>query len=121
MEAKAFATGEAESMNTAGPSISSETMGASYNVKVANPGPPSPDPLSEPYLMPTVHGRNGSMEKVDPAIVQTPLGGMMPGPLAIAPAIVPPTGWTQPVPDEEHGWYAGVGDSFPEGCPVPLR
>jgi hypothetical protein len=100
---------------------SSEMLGARLGVRVAHPGPPSPDPISEPYLMPSVAGRNGSTEKVDPAIVQTPLGGMMPGPNAIAPAVVVGQDYRAPVPDEAHGWGAGIRDGYPEGSPIPHR
>jgi hypothetical protein len=116
----AFARGESEAYNTGGPTITSETMGAPTGITASRPGPPSPDPLAVPYLMPSVHGRNGSMEKVDPSIVHTPLGGMMPGPFAIAPA-VPVNDFRAPVPDAIHGWDAGVRDGYPEGCPVPVR
>lgn len=117
-----FARGEAESMNTAGPVIAQpEPMGARYGITVANPGPPSPDPLVEPYLMPPYHGRHGSNERVDPAIVHTPLGAMMPGPNAIAPAVPVADDYRHPTVDAAHGWYAGVNDSYGEGCPIPLR
>jgi hypothetical protein len=114
-----FQTGEEDSDLSAPPI---ETMGARYGISVAQLGRGAHVQLKSNYLMPSVHGRNGSMEKVDPAISLTPLGGMMPGPNAIAPAI--PSGTVgaflhQPAEDQEFG--SGVLDGFPEGCPVPLR
>lgn len=77
------------------------------------------EPQTEPYLMPPSHS-GGNV--VPPAIAQTPLGGMMPGPNAIAPAI--PSGAVGAFlhqPAEDGGFQSGVIDSYPEGCPVPLR
>ena len=99
-----------------------ETMGARYGISEtrfapAGRGEPS---QPEPYLMPTVHGRNGSTEIVDPAITQTPLGGMMPGPYAIAPAVM--AGEVGAFPVSDHGGFgSGVIDGYPDGVPIPVR
>lgn len=101
-----------------------EKIGPRYQIRpgVTRPGPTEEtDRLSEPYLMPTVHGRNGSMEKVDPAITHTPLGAMMPGPFAIPPAIPSGVLGAQQVYEGAQGFDAGVADAFPEGSPVPYR
>lgn len=112
-----FDAGESDS-DTAGPPITQEQIGPRMAIKVAHPGPPSM-PTQVPYLMPSVAGRNGSMERVDPSIVQTPLGGMMPGPNAIAPAVM--AGQVGAFPVSEGQFGQGVADSYPEGCPIPLR
>jgi len=79
-------------------------------------------PQRSAYLMPPYHGRNGSNERCAPGISLTPLGGLMPGPNAIAPAI--PSGAVGAYlhePAEDGGFQSGVIDSWPEGSPVPLR
>jgi hypothetical protein len=114
-----FTEGESDA-DTGAPPI--ETMGARYgiNVKLPQTGRGAHEQQTEPYLMPSVHGRNGSLERTVPAIVQTPLGGMMPGPNAIPPAIVVGSGYfAVPEPGEGRPFGAGIGDSYPEGCPVP--
>lgn len=103
------------------PPITSETMGASYGVKAIRPQRGVQEHLSEPYLMPSVHGRNGSLEKVDPAIVHTPLGGMMPGPNAIPPALPIHGVGEFPMPPERGPFGEGVVDGWPEGPPVPVK
>jgi hypothetical protein len=118
-----FTTGEMEA-DAGGPSVSAqESIGASYKIVTTVPGSRGAHVQQRSdYLMPSVKGRNGSTEKVDPAIVQTPLGGMMPGPNAIAPAI--PSGSVGAatfVPNEDKGFGAGVLDGYTEGCPVPFR
>jgi hypothetical protein len=75
-----------------------------------------------PYLLPSVHYRNGNMERVAPSITLTPLGGLVPGPNAIAPAV--PSGNVGAVfsPDPSHErmeFGMGIEDSWPEGSPVP--
>lgn len=115
-----FAAGEADAAGAPGPR--QETMGAMYKITMAMDGRGAHEPLVEPYLMPPYHGRNGSNERTVPAITLTPLGGMMPGPDAIAPAI--PSGSVGAFlhqPQETGGFSSGVRDGFPEGCPVPLR
>lgn len=98
-----------------------ETMGARYGIKVSQPGRGAHEQQTEPYLMPSVQGRNGSMERTVPGIVQTPLGGMMPGPFAIAPAIVVGSGYFHvPEPGQARPFDSGVADGYPEGCPVPI-
>lgn len=102
-----------------------ETMGARYGINgvtLPQTGRGGHEQLRDDYLMPTVKGRNGSTERTEPGIVQTPLGGMVPGPNAIAPAI--PSGSVGAatfVPNEDRGFGAGVLDGYGEGCPVPLR
>jgi hypothetical protein len=114
--ADSFVTGEDDAESSA-PSI--ETMGARYGIKVSQPGRGDHQDLTEPYLMPSVHGRNGSLEKVDPAITQTPLGGMMPGPYAIAPAV--PAGNVGAFHCNDNGGFgSGVIDGYPEGAPIPI-
>lgn len=114
-----FAAGEVDSDQGAPPI---ETMGARYGISEIQPasqGRGEHEPQQEPYLMPSVHGRNGSMERVDPAITLTPLGGMMPGPFAIAPAIPDVSDYRAPVPDEAHPFDEGIVDGYPEGAPFP--
>lgn len=111
-----FTAGEADA-DTQAPPV--ETIGAHYGISVSNPGRGAHEPQQEPYLMPSVHGRNGSTERVDPAITQTPLGGLMPGPNAIAPAVVVGTDYRAPDHGDVGGFDSGVIDGFPEGCPVP--
>lgn len=113
-----FTAGESDA-DTGAPPI--ETMGARYGISVSQPGRGDPNPQVEPYLMPSVQGRNGSTERTVPGIVQTPLGGMMPGPNAIAPAIVVGSGYFHvPEPGQVRPFDFGVQDGYPEGCPVPL-
>jgi hypothetical protein len=112
-----FAEGERDSSANQQPI---EKMGASYKIKVAHPGPPSPDPLVETRLMPSVQGRNGSMEKVDPAITHTPLGALMPGPNSVPPPITVDPNYRHPIPGEARPFYAGVRDAHGDGSPVPL-
>lgn len=101
-----------------------ETMGARYGIGVVMPVYPqrgAPGPLVEPYLMPPYHGRNGSNERTVPAIVQTPLGGMVPGP-ALPPPIVHGAVGAAMVPGHEAMEFTmGIGDGWPEGFPVPVR
>jgi hypothetical protein len=116
-----FEVGEVEA--TQGPTPAApETIGARYGIHEtryrALPEVGLQKHLTEPYLMPTVHGRNGSLEKVDPAIVQTPLGGLMPGPMAIPPAV--PAGQVGAFPVKQTTFGQGVADSWPDGCPVPV-
>lgn len=120
MDAASFALGEDEPQ---GQPI--ETMGARYgigNTKLPQTGRGEHVQQTEPYLMPSVHGRNGSLERVDAGITQTPLGGLMPGPNAIAPAVVVGSGYfAVPEPGEGGPFASGVADGFPEGCPVPYK
>lgn len=117
-----FSAGESDA-DMGAPPI--ETMGARYGiggVTLAQTGRGDHTQLVEPYLMPPYHGRRGSNERTVPAIVLTPLGGMMPGPNAIAPAI--PSGSVGAYlhqPAEDGGFQSGVIDGYGEGCPVPLR
>lgn len=117
-----FSAGEGDA-DTGAPPI--ETMGPRYGIGVVNAigaERGAPQPQTEPYLMPSVHYVNGNMETVAPSITHTPLGGLMPGPNAIAPAI--PSGSVGAFlhqPAEDGGFQSGVIDGFPEGCPVPLR
>lgn len=115
-----FAQGTQDA-DTATPSIASETMGAAYQI---NPTPRYPERGEEthpiPYLMPSVSYRNGNQERVDPAIVHTPLGAAMPNRLAIAPAVRVGQDWRQPVPDEAGPFVTGVSDSWPDGYPIPI-
>jgi hypothetical protein len=115
-----FAVGESEA-DMGGPNITRECMGprCGISVTMAHSGRGEPAVPLQPYLMPSVAGRHGSMEKVDPAITLTPLGGMVPGPDAIAPAVM--AGHVGAFPVSEGNFGAGVADSYPEGCPVPLR
>jgi hypothetical protein len=117
--ADSFAAGEADS-NTAGAPITQEVIGPRMKITVAQPGSGAQaHQTSEPYLMPTVAGRHGSMERVAASITQTPLGGLMPGPNAIAPAVM--AGHVGAFPVSEGQFGQGVGDGYPEGCPVPIR
>lgn len=112
-----FTAGEADA-DTGAPPI--ETMGARYGVTEAMPGRGAHEPQVEPYLMPSVAGRNGSMERVADSIGLTPLGGMMPGPFAIPPAIVVGSGaW--PVPEDGNEFHAGIADGYYDGCPIPFK
>ena len=116
-----FTEGE---MDSDAPPIASETMGARMHISVNRPSAGVQEHLTEPYLMPTIHSRNGDMEVVMPSIVQTPLGGMMPGPNAIAPAVLGGQVGAFPLPEggvERSEFSMGVSDGFPEGSPVPVR
>lgn len=115
-----FTLGESEA-DMASPGIAPEMAGPRCGISVTLPqtGRGEPDRPLPPYLMPTVAGRHGSMEKVDPAITLTPLGGMVPGPNAIAPAVM--AGEVGAFPVSEGNFGSGVADAYPEGCPVPLR
>lgn len=115
-----FAVGESEA-DTAGPPITREAMGPRLGINVTIPQTGRGEPAAplEPYLMPSVAGRHGSMEKVSPAIVQTPLGGLNPGPYAIPPAVYAPIDYRQPCPEEGGSFVAGLGDGYPEGLPIP--
>ena len=117
MDPDDFAGGEEDAAGALAPPI--EAMGARYGISVAQPGRGGHEPLVDSYLMPSVAGRHGSMEKVDPSIVQTPLGGMVPGPDAIAPAVM--AGEVGAFPVRDIGFGSGVVDGYPEGCPVPVR
>ena len=112
-----FGAGEADA-NTAGASITQEVIKPRLAIKVSRPGPASPD-VQVPYLMPPVSSRNGSMERAADPITLTPLGGLMPGPYAIPPAVMSGHVGAFPVSEGEFG--QGVQDSYPEGCPVPIR
>jgi len=101
------------------PPISREMLGARNQITVARLGRGAHEPLQEPYLMPSVQYRNGNMERVAPGITQTPLGGMMPGPFAIAPAIVVGNDWHAPYPEEATEFTMGIEDGYPEGVPIP--
>lgn len=117
-----FAAGEADA-DMGAPPI--ETMGPRYGINgvtLPQTGRGEPGPLVEPYLVPPYHGRHGSNERVTPSIVLTPLGGMMPGPNAIPPAIPSgAVGTALHAPNEDMGFGSGVWDAWPEGSPVPLR
>jgi hypothetical protein len=103
-----------------------ETMGASYGIKamsVHGGGRGEHVPQSVPYLMPQVTMRNGGTERVADAIGLTPLGGLMPGPNAIAPAVPAGQKGALFAPDDAHdsrAFDSGVIDGYPEGCPVPF-
>ena len=113
-----FAAGEEDAVAPAPPI---ETMGARYGIGVAHPGRGAHEPQVEPYLLQPVTGRNGSTERTVPGIVLTPLGGMMPGPFAIPPAVPFIEDYRAPVPNEAGPFTNGIGDGFPEGCPVPFK
>lgn len=113
-----FAMGESGDNGPSG----QETMGARYGIGVMQvhgtaDGAPTP---REPYLMPSVKYRNGGTERVADAIGLTPLGGLMPGPNAIAPAVPHGGVGTQAVWEYEgRPFDSGIIDGFPEGCPIP--
>lgn len=100
-----------------------ETMGARYGINVMSVHGGSRgahEPQVSNYLMPLTTYRNGGTERVADAIGLTPLGGLMPGPNAIAPAI--PHGgvgaqhvWSH----ESRPFDSGVIDGWPEGAPIP--
>lgn len=105
-----------------GPPI--ETMGARYGISETlyahgvSEGDHVPLRVNNPIQ--SVAWRNGSMETVAPSITQTPLGGLMPGPDAIAPAVM--SGHVGAFPCSDDGEFkSGVLDGFPEGPPVPVR
>lgn len=115
-----FTAGESDA-DSPTPPITREVMGPRCGIRVtqAQSGRGDHQQLVEPYLMPPYHGRNGSNERAAPGITLTPLGGMMPGPNAIAPAVMGGHVGAFPVSEGEFG--QGVSDSYPEGCPVPIR
>lgn len=114
----AFAQGEAEAFHPQ--AVAEETMGASFRIKTTRPGSGVQEPQIVSNPIQSVHFRNGNMETVTPSIVNTPLGALMPGPDAIAPAVVVDPHWGQPMPAAGHGFDVGIGDGYPEGCPVPV-
>jgi hypothetical protein len=77
-----FVQGEADSDALTPPA---ETMGARYGISVRRPGVGAPDPQTEPYLMPSVTGRNGGNETFLPAQVQAPIA--LDPEFAISPAL----------------------------------
>jgi hypothetical protein len=113
-----FEEGQAEAAGALAPPV--ETMGARYGIKVAQFGRGVHEHLSVPYLLQSVHYRNGNMERVAPAITLTPLGGMMPGPAMPAPQL-DITDYRKPIPDQAGPFTTGIGDGYPEGAPVPFR
>jgi hypothetical protein len=114
-----FEAGEADADSSA-PSI--ETMGARYGIKVVRPGVGIQKELTEPYLLPSVHFKNGNMETVVPSIQHTPLGAMMPGPNAIAPAIPAGAVGMQQIPEDANDFVMGIRDAYNgENCPIPFR
>lgn len=115
-----FGAGESDA-DRPSPPITQETMGPRCGIRVtqAQSGRGEHNAQREPYLLPSVHYVNGNMETVAPKITLTPLGGMVPGPNAIAPALPDVTDYRAPVPDEAHGFDAGITDGYPEGAPVP--
>lgn len=114
-----FAAGEMDAAGAMFPPP--ETMGARYNIQVAQPGRGEPAPPIEPYLVPPVHYVNGNMETVTPAIAHTPLGGMMPGPQQIAPPMEDMSSWVQRDAADATEFSQGVFDAWPEGSPVPFQ
>jgi hypothetical protein len=117
--ADGFLQGEQEAAGALSPPP--ETMGARYHISVAQPGRGAHEHLSTPpYLVPSVHYRNGNMERVAPSITLTPLGGMMPGP-AMPPPQLDITDYRQPIPDQAGPFTTGIADAWPEGAPVPFR
>lgn len=115
-----FGAGETDSERV-NPPITQEVLGARHMIAVgqAQSGRGEHVPQRDGYLMPSVHYVNGNMETVAPKISLTPLGGMMPGPNAIAPPTGDVTDYRAPVPDEAMPFDAGINDGYPEGCPVP--
>ena len=115
---------EAEHPDAVSPPI--ETMGARYGIGVMSVhggARGAHQPQQSPYLMPSVKMRNGGTERVADSIGLTPLGGLMPGPNAIAPAVrVGGVGITFPMATGEPvDFHQGVSDSWPEGSPVPVK
>jgi hypothetical protein len=119
-----FAVGESGDNGPSG----QETIGASYGIKAFSAiGVQRGEPLQpEPYLMPTFKGRNGGTERVADSPPIAPLNGLSPGVWGIATAL--PTsavgegyGADKYGGNEQGPFKAGIGDSFPEGCPIPVR
>jgi hypothetical protein len=120
--APAFSAGESGDNGPSG----QETMGARYGIGVMSVhggARGAHEPQTVPYLMPKVTMRNGGTERVADAIGLTPLGGLMPGPNAIAPAVVVGEGTTfdSHDPEDNSQFKSGARDAWPEGFPVPLR
>lgn len=117
-----FEAGEVDA-DSGAPAI--ETMGARYGISETQPvsqGRGGHEHYSEPYLMPKAPTPwNG--EPVVPAIQLTPLGGQMPGPNAIAPALpITGVGTQTAFPCDEDGTFqTGIIDGWPDGVPVPTR
>jgi hypothetical protein len=101
-----------------------EIMGPRFGIgvtKVAYPERGYQGYLTEPYLLPPYHGRHGSNERTMPGIVQTPLGGMMPS-MAVPPPVIHGSVGATMIPGHEPMEFTmGIGDGWPEGCPVPVR
>jgi len=115
-----FVAGENDAAGAGAPPI--ETMGARYgigSVTLAQTGRGEPV-APEPYLMPVWHGRRGSMERVQPSITLTPLGGLMPAPGMPEPQIDGHVG-AFPLNEDNGQFQSGIIDGWPEGVPVPVR
>lgn len=105
-----FAVGETDDDNSAPPI---ETYGARYgiNVKLPQTGRGEHNHLSEPYVMPSVQGRNGGYETFLPAAVIAPTDGLNPE-FAINPAIPFGGVGTQMTPSgQPEAFGAGVADA----------
>jgi hypothetical protein len=117
-----FGAGESGDQAMANPI---ETVGARYGIREMSVHGGSrgahEDQVSK-FMMQSVTYRNGGTERVADAIGQTPLGGLMPGPNAIAPAIVVGSGYG-PISEasDETSFKSGITDGWPEGYPVPVR
>lgn len=112
-----FSAGQSDA-DTGSPGF--ETMGARYGIKTVRPQRGIQENFTEPYLMPSVAGRNGSMEAVDPQIVHTPLGGIYASSFGAPPP--QPDGNVGAFPVSDDGEFgSGIRDGYPEGSPIPVR
>jgi hypothetical protein len=99
-----------------------ETMGAVYSVQAVQQGRGYHDPLISQYMLQSITERNGSTERTVPGIVQTPLGGLMPGPFAVPPAVMAGQVGAAMIPGHETMEFTmGISDGWPDGSPVPVR
>lgn len=115
-----FGAGEAEAYQTAGPSITSETMGPAFKIVTTIPNSRGAHvQLRSDYLMPAPPKQT---ENVTPAIALTDWGTAMTPGMAIPPAVpAGAVGAALQQPAEDGGFQSGVIDGYPEGVPVPLR
>lgn len=115
-----FSGGEADAYNTAGPSITQETMGPAFKIAQTIPGSRGAHTqLRSDYLMPpTPMAWNG--EPVVPGIQLTDLGAENPHPAMPAPIVYGQMG-AYPLNEDNGGFKSGVIDGWPEGPPVPVR
>jgi hypothetical protein len=114
-----FSGGEAESYNTAGPSITDETMGPAFKIATTIPGSRGAHVQQRSnYIM--QGPARGTNETVIPGIQLTDLGAENPHPAMPAPIVAGHVG-AFPCNEDNGQFKSGIIDGWPEGPPVPVR